>query len=125
MDILSSLDTVQEAILIAKPRDVFSFIIRYYQDEKDNNNQAMNISSSSSSSNISYSTEDLHAIHILPFLIHNHTEFQNKASMIFCNQINNNEIYVKDYIDHTVVLDILKRINLAAFKLKVRAIDEV
>lgn len=106
MEFSSTIDNFQDAILAARPRDIFSFSIRYFRDEKAS------------------SPEEAHAIHMLPFLFCNEQEFRSAACTIYCSQINADTLY-KDSLDGATVLDIISRISFESLRLKVKVIDEV
>ena len=100
------MDNFQEAALICRPRDVFGFAVRYFRDEK----QA--------------TPEEAHAIHMLPFLLVNHKQFKSAACTIYCQQINNDSNF-KNFLDGSVVLDIINRMDLESYGLQIKSIDDV
>ena len=87
---MDTLEGLQEALLIAKPRDFFNFSVRYIQEDRiDNistnissnigNTTTTNNANSNMNSNSNYSSEELHCIQLLPYLINNLKEFQMKG----------------------------------------------
>ncbi len=105
-ELLNSINDFQESLILCRPRDVLSFATRYFNDEKLEN------------------FEEAHAIHSLPFLIHNQNQFRNIACTVFCQQITNGSAS-KDYLDGNTVLETVKNMNLGGIWFDISAIDEV
>ena len=81
-----ALEGLQEAMLIAKPRDFFNFSIRYIHDDRPEHHHhhpattaTTSTTTNTSLANSHYTSEELHYIHILPYLINNMKEFQAKG----------------------------------------------
>jgi len=106
MDFGSSMEYFQEELLICRPRDPFSFAIRYFKDEKLPN------------------PEEAHAVHMLPFLAFNHTQLQSALCTIYCHHTMSGAA-PKSWLDSATVLDIYQRMGLNSLKLKVKSVDEV
>lgn len=106
MEFVSTMDGFQDSLLMARPRDVFGFAVRYFQDEKTSN------------------PEEAHAVHMLPFLVFNNTQFKSALCTIFCSFTNTEGNY-KNYMDSAMVCGVLQRMKLEALGLQVKAIDEV
>lgn len=100
------MESFQEGLLICRPRDPFGFAIRYFKDEKLPN------------------PEEAHAVHMLPFLVFNHSQFQSALCTIYCHHTMGG-VAPKSWLDSAVVLDIYQRMCLDTFKLKVKSVDEV
>jgi len=123
---MDALEGLQEAMLIAKPRDFFNFAIRYIQDDRPEHHHPSN--TNNMNINNHYTSEELHYIQILPYLINNMKEFQAKACNIYCQEIISNssgESFMKDYLEPSSVLDIIKRMKLESLVMKIKVIDEV
>jgi len=80
-----ALEGLQEAMLIAKPRDFFNFAIRYIHDDRPEHHHHPTATSTTATNvnanNSHYTSEELHYIHILPYLINNMKEFQAKGKL--------------------------------------------
>lgn len=81
-----ALEGLQEAMLIARPRDFFNFAIRYIHDDRPEHHHhnhptttTTNNTTNVSLANNHYTIEELHYIHILPYLVNNMKEFQAKG----------------------------------------------
>ena len=106
MEFVNTMDNFQDSLLVARPRDVFGFAVRYFQDEKAS------------------SPEEAHAVHMLPFLIFDNQQFKSAACTIFCSFTNTDTNY-KNYMASATVCSILHRIKLDALGLQIKSIDEV
>jgi hypothetical protein len=75
-----ALEGLQEAMLIAKPRDFFNFAIRYIHDDRpEHHHHPTSTTTNINANNSHYTSEELHYIHILPYLVNNMKEFQAKG----------------------------------------------
>jgi hypothetical protein len=106
MEFVATMDTFQDSLLTARPRDVFGFAVRYFLDEKAPN------------------PEEAHAVHMLPFLAFNNQQFKSAACTIFCSFTNTDTNY-KNYLDSATVCGVVQRMKLDALGLQIKSIDEV
>ncbi len=96
----------QEALLLCRPRNILSFSSRYFKDEESENK------------------EEAHAVHTLPFLLLNQNEFMSVACTIFCRQISSGAVS-SEYLDVSVVLELIRKMDLPAFWFEVSTIETV
>lgn len=106
MEFVSTMDSFQDSLLMARPRDIFGFAVRYFQDEKAAN------------------PEEAHAVHMLPFLVYNNHQFKSAACTIFCF-ITNTDPNCRIYLDSATVCNIVQRMKLDTLGLRLKSIDEV
>jgi hypothetical protein len=102
-ELTSAVNGLQEALILCRPREVLSFAVRYFFDEKTDN------------------FEESHAIHSLPYLLNDQKEFKKASCTIFCQQITSSKVH----LDGSILLEIIKNMNLGCFWFEIKAIEEV
>lgn len=132
---LQILNEVHYLVSLCKPRSTLTFLIQYFSHEKQCK-QPVVVGSSAVYGNIQ-STELLHALHSLPFLLSNNDMFQFSASSIYTAmlQLNlnakpgkrsseNNQIF-REYLEPNLVHKVVLWLNLPSYGLQCLAIDDV
>lgn len=106
MEFSTCIDSLQEAILACRPRNIHTFAIRFFKDEK------------------SPSPEEAHAVHMLPFLLYNEQRFMHTACIIYSFHMSADN-GAKQYLEPSTVCGIVERMNLASHGLRSKQVDEV
>jgi hypothetical protein len=106
MEFNACLDGFQEAVLACRPRNIHTFAVRYFKDEK------------------APFPEEVHAVHQLPFLLFSSGRFKNAATTIFCHHMVSGSV-PRQYLDPAVVCDVIARMDMLALGLQCKSVAEV